>query len=216
MPERVLTVCVGRPAGVPYRGKTVQTGIVKAPVDGRVPLRALGFEGDGQADLTVHGGAEKAAYLYSADAYAWWSGELGRPLRHGEFGDNLTVTGMADADVHVGDTLRLGDALVQVTGPREPCFKLGLRMGDHRFPARFLAADRVGFYVRVLEEGAVGAGDAVELVAADPARLSIAEVHRLYARGRQDADGLRHAAAVPALPEGWRSWAERRLAELGG
>ena len=121
---------------------------------------------------------------------------------------------MADAEVRVGDTLRLGDALVQVTGPREPCFKLGIRMGDHRFPARFQNADRMGFYVRVLQPGRVGAGDAVELVEADPDGLTIAELHRLIARGRGDADGLRRAAGVAALPEGWRVWAENRLAEL--
>jgi len=215
VPERVLSVNVGRPTQVPYRGKTVSTGIFKAPVEGRVMLRELGFDGDKQADPSVHGGVEKAAYLYSADAYAWWGTELGHPLPPAEFGENVTVTGMADDEVCVGDRLRLGQALVQVTGPREPCFKLGIKMGDHRFPARFLAAGRTGFYVSVLEEGTVGAGDAVERVAADPAALSIAEVHDLYAHGRADAEGLRRAAAVAALPEGWRTWAEKRLADLG-
>jgi len=214
VPERVVSVNVGRPTEVPYRGTTVSTGIFKAPVEGRAMLRRLGFDGDKQADPTVHGGAEKAAYLYSADAYAWWATELGHPLRPAEFGENVTVTGMADDEVCVGDRLRLGEALVQVTGPREPCFKLGIRMGDHRFPARFMAAGRNGFYVSVLEEGTVGAGDAVERVEAHPAGLSIAEVHRLYAHGRADAEGLRRAVAVPELPEGWRSWAEKRLAEL--
>jgi MOSC domain-containing protein YiiM len=215
MTERVLSVCVGLPVEVPYRGNTVSTGIFKSPVEGRALLRETGFVGDRQADRSVHGGDEKAAYLYSADAYDWWSAELGRRLGPGEFGENVTVTGMADADVCVGDRLRLGDALVQVTGPREPCFKLGIRMADHRFPARFLAAGRNGFYVRVLEEGEVGAGDALERVAADPDGLAIAEIHRLYAHARDDAEGLRRAASVPALPESWRGWAERRLAELG-
>jgi MOSC domain-containing protein YiiM len=215
VPERVLSVNVGLPTAVPYRGKTVWTGIFKAPVEGRVTLGELGFDGDKQADPSVHGGVEKAAYLYSADAYAWWAAALGHAMPPAQFGENLTVTGMPEDEVCVGDRLRVGEALVRVTGPREPCFKLGIRMGDHRFPARFLAAGRTGFYVAVLEEGTVGAGDAVERVAADPDGLSVAEVHRLYATGREDADGLRRVAAVPALPDGWRRWAEKRLAEIG-
>ena len=207
MAERVLTVNVGRATAVPYRGRAVQTGIFKGPVEGRVMLGELGFEGDEQADPTVHGGAEKAAYLYSADDYDWWSRELGHPLAHGEFGENVTVTGMADAEVRVGDTLRLGDALVQVTGPREPCFKLGIRMGDHRFPARFQDGDRMGFYVRVLQPGAVGAGDAVELVEPDPDGLTIAELHRLVAQGRGGRRG-------PAAGRG-RGRPARGLAGLG-
>jgi MOSC domain-containing protein YiiM len=214
VPERVVSLNVGRATGLPYRGKTVRTGIFKGPVEGRLRLGALGFAGDEQADPRVHGGVEKAAYLYSADDYAWWAGELGHPVPPGEFGENVTVTGLSGAEVCVGDRLRVGDALVEVTGPREPCFKLGIRMCDHRFPARFLAAGRTGFYVRVLEEGDVGAGDAVERVACDRDRLAVAEVHRLYAEGRDDAAGLRRAAAAAALPEGWRDWAERRLAEL--
>jgi MOSC domain-containing protein YiiM len=212
--ERVVSVNVGRPVAVPYRGKTVQTGIFKAPVDGRVRVRALGLEGDAQADLSVHGGVDKAAYVYSADAYAWWAEQLGHRMPPAEFGENLTVTGLADADVAVGDVLRAGEALVQATTPREPCFKLGIRMGDHRFPARFREAARMGFYVRVLEEGTVGAGDAIEVVSRDPHGLTIAGLHALYAAGRRDREGLRRAAAVPALPEDWREWCERRLAEV--
>lgn len=211
--ERVLSLNVGRAVAVPYRGKTVRTGIFKAPAEGRLHLGPQGFEGDEQADLNVHGGVEKAAYIYSADAYAWWSSELGHALAPAEFGENLTVTGLGDDVVNVGDHLRVGEALVEVTGPREPCYKLGIRMGDHRFPARFRAAGRTGFYVRVIAPGSVGAGDRVERVFADPHRLTIAEVHRLYADRGTDAAGLRRAAAVPALPEGWRTWFEARLAE---
>jgi MOSC domain-containing protein YiiM len=211
--ERVVSVNVGRPVAVPWRGKTIRTGIFKAPIEGRAVLRATGFDGDGQADLTVHGGVERAAYCYSADAYARWSEELGHAVRPGEFGENLTVTGLTEDEVAIGDVLRAGEALIQVASPREPCFKLGIRMGDHRFPKRFRDAGRTGFYVRVLEEGSVGAGDPVERVAADRHGVTVAEIHRLFARERGDVAGLRRAAAVPALPEEWRRWCLARIAE---
>jgi MOSC domain-containing protein YiiM len=210
--ERLLSVNVGRPVELPHRGRTVRTGIVKSPVRGRVALRRLNLEGDGQADLSVHGGEEKAAYVYSWDAYLWWMEELGRRLQPGELGENLTVTGLADGEVRIGDVLRVGEALVAVTGPREPCYKLGIRMGDPRFPAHFLRANRVGFYVRVLEEGTVGAGDEVTRERSDPESPTIAEIHRLYAHARDDRPALRRLVASPALPTRWREWAERRLA----
>jgi MOSC domain-containing protein YiiM len=211
--ERVLSVNVGQPTQVPYRGGLVSTSIFKAPVDGPVALRRLGFDGDSQADPSVHGGEYKAAYLYSADAYAWWSGELGHELQPGEFGENLTVTGLLDADVYVGDVLRVGAATVEVTTPREPCFKLGIRMGDPRFVPRFRDANRTGFYVRVLDEGAVQRGDVIEVVRRAPDSVTIAEFHRIFVAGGNDVDALRRLAAAPGLEPGWREWCERRIAE---
>jgi MOSC domain-containing protein YiiM len=211
--ERVLSVNVGQPTQVPYRGGLVSTSIFKAPVDGPVTLRRLGFDGDSQADPTVHGGEHKAAYFYSTDAYAWWSGELGHELQPGEFGENLTVTRLLDTDVSTGDVLRVGTATVEVTTPREPCFKLGIRMGDPRFVPRFRDANRTGFYVRVLDEGAVEAGDAVEVMHRAPGSVTIAEFHRIYVDGRSDVDALRRLAAVPNLEPGWLEWCERRIAE---
>jgi MOSC domain-containing protein YiiM len=211
--EQVLALNVGRPTQVPYRGGMVSTGIFKYPVEGRVMLRATGFDGDGQADPTVHGGEHKAAYIYSADAYAWWMDELGHPLQHGEFGENLTVTGFGDGDVSVGDILRIGDALVQVTSPREPCFKLGIRMADPRFIPRFRDANRLGFYVRVLQEAEIGAGDTAEVVERATGSITIAEFHQVIVGGRGDVDALQRLAAAPTLEPGWVDWCTRRVAE---
>ena len=213
MAEQVVSLNVGRPTQVPYRGSTISTAIFKYPVEGRVMLRRTGFDGDGQADPSVHGGEHKAAYIYSADDYAWWIQELGHQLQHGEFGDNLTVTGFRDDTVSVGDVLRIGAALVQVASPREPCFKLGIRMGDARFQARFRAAGRMGFYVRVLEEGAVGAGDAAEIVERSTGSVTIAEFHQVIVDGRDDPGALRRLAAAPTLEPEWVDWCERRTAE---
>jgi MOSC domain-containing protein YiiM len=204
MPDRVLSVNVGRAVEVPHRGRMVPTGIFKAPIEGPAMLRRLGVEGDVQADLRVHGGVDKAVYLYGWDAYEWWIAELGHRLQPGEFGENLTVTALDERRVHVGDRLRAGAALLEVTTPREPCFKLGIRMGDPRFLKRFARAGRTGLYARVLEEGAVGAGDPVERVHHAADQPTIAELHRLFAFARDDLEGLRRAAAAAALPEGWR------------
>lgn len=215
MSEHVVSVNVGRPTQVPYRGNMISTGIFKYPVEGRVMLRATGLDGDGQADPTVHGGVDMAAYVYAQEAYDWWMTELGHPLQPGEFGENLTVTGLTDDAVQVGDVLRIGDALVQVTTPREPCFKLGIRMGDHRFPARFREANRMGFYLRVLEEGEIGPGDSAEITERAEASLTIAEFHGTYVSGRDDGAALERLAAAAGLPQSWQDWAAKRIAELG-
>ena len=215
MAERVASVNVGLPTQVPYRGGLISTGIFKAPTDGPVMLRRLGFEGDGQADPSVHGGEHKAAYVYSSDAYAWWAGELGHALQPGEFGENLTVSGFRDEDVRVGDVLRIGAATAQVASPREPCFKLGIRMGDPRFVPRFRDANRLGFYVRVIDEGPVAVGDAIEVIEPADGSVTIAEFHRIYVDGRDDPHALRRLADAPALEPGWRDWCARRLVELG-
>jgi MOSC domain-containing protein YiiM len=192
----------------------ISTGIFKSPVEGPVLLRATGFAGDGQADLTVHGGEHKAAYVYSADDYAWWAEELGHPLQYGEFGENLTVTGFRDHEVSVGDILQIGAARVQVTSPREPCYKLGIRMGDPQFIPRFRAANRMGFYVRVLVEGEVEVGDAVTVDQRADATVTIAEFHDVIVDGRGDRVALQRLAAAPGLESGWRDWVANRLAEL--
>ncbi len=215
MTEKVLSVNVGRPTQVPYHGNMISTGIFKYPVDGRVMLRATGFDGDGQADPSVHGGVEMAAYVYSQNSYDAWMTELDHPLQPGEFGENLTVTGLTDDAVQVGDTLRIGDALVQVTSPREPCYKLGIRMGDHRFPARFRAANRMGFYLRVLEDGAVGAGDGAEIDDRADGSVTIAEFHRIYVDGHDDRAALERLTNAPGMPASWHEWATKRIAELG-
>jgi MOSC domain-containing protein YiiM len=214
MAERVLSVNVGVPREVPHAGSTVMTGIFKDPVDGSVMLGPDGLEGDVQADRSVHGGPHLAAYVYSAGDYAWWAAELGRDLPPGTFGENLTVTGFPDTDVRVGDRFRLGSALVEATTPRTPCFKLGIRMGDKRFVARFHAEGRLGFYVRVVEPGEVAAGDAVERVARGPWEVSIADLGRLHRDGGTAGEFRTALTAGDLVHPRWREWMENRLAEL--
>jgi len=216
MAERVVSVNVGRPTQVPYEGRLITTGIFKVPVDGPLHLGRTNLDGDGQADLKVHGGPDRAAYVYSLDSYDWWARELGHPMHPGDFGENLTLTGFTDADVRIGDRIRIGEALVEPTSPREPCYKLGMRMADKRFVERFSRADRVGFYVRVIEEGAVAAGDPAVLEAAADGQPTIAELHRVYAYARDDVDALRLIVAAPALSGGWRRFLQARLEEAGG
>jgi MOSC domain-containing protein YiiM len=214
VPDRILSVNVGQRVEVPHNGRMVATGIFKGPIDGPAMLRRLEVEGDVQADLSVHGGLDKAVYLYGWDAYLWWMDELGHRLQPGEFGENLTVTVLDENRVHVGDRFRVGDALLELTTPREPCFKLGIRMGDPGFLKRFARAGRTGAYARVLEEGAVAAGDPIERVAHAADQPTIAELHRLFAFARDDLDGLRRAIAAPALPEGWRKMYLRAVERL--
>lgn len=214
MDRHVLAVRRGRARPLPYRGSMVQSGIVKDPVDGAVAVTHLGLEGDEQADLSVHGGVDKALYLYAQGDYDWWQGELGREVPSGIFGENLTVSGDGISDVRIGDQFAIGGVVISASEPREPCFKLGARMGDQGFLTRFREAGRTGFYARVLTEGEVTAGDRITLEkAGDPRNPTIAEVHRLYVQGRDDIEGLQGALHGPDVPDGWREWFEKRLEE---
>ena len=178
---KLISVNVSKPKEIAARGRSVTTGIFKEPVAGRVRLGRLNLEGDGQADLRVHGGPDKAVYAYPFEHYDYWERELGRSdLAYGQFGENLTVEGMLEDVVHIGDVFKVGSALLQITQPRSPCYKLGIRMGSSGFPKRFMASGRPGFYLRVLEEGDMGAGDPIELARADPERLSVLEASRLF------------------------------------
>ncbi len=162
-PSRVLAVSVAHARSVPWNGRAVRTGIFKAPTKDRVRVRRLGLEGDEQADLEVHGGPSKAVYVYPSEHYAFWGQELpGTPLPWGAFGENLTVTGLSEAGVRVGDRFRIGTVLLAATKPRFPCYKLGIKFGRDDLVPRFLASGRTGFYLRVLEEGELGPGDAIE------------------------------------------------------
>ncbi len=166
LPEsKLLSINTSLPRSVPVHGELVETGIFKRPVNGTVMLRRLNLDGDAQADLGVHGGVDKAVYVYSAEHYDSWNDELGRRLTYGQFGENLTVTGLLESTVHFADVLAVGEAVLQVTQPRSPCYKLGIAMGDQGFLKRFLESGRSGFYCRVLTEGVIEAGDAVSLLA---------------------------------------------------
>jgi MOSC domain-containing protein YiiM len=210
---KVVSVNVGLPREVLWHGRPVTTGIWKEPVAGRVPLRALNLDGDRQADLRVHGGPEKAVYAYPSEFYELWSRE--RPeleFGPGVFGENLTTAGLPDGDVHVGDRFGVGTAELVVTQPRLPCFKLGLKLGRDEFVTEFLERGLLGFYLAVVREGDVGAGDPIVALERDPRAFPVTEVARLYAVDRDDVEGMRRAAEHDALPESWRDWFRNQIA----
>jgi MOSC domain-containing protein YiiM len=211
---RVISVNVGQPRPVQWNGRTVLTGIFKAPVAGRVLMRALNLDGDRQADLSVHGGPDKAVYVYPSEHYDFWREELpGTDLPWGAFGENLTSEGWEEYEVHVGDRFRIGTAEVVVTQPRMPCFKLGIKFGREDIVPRFLESGRPGFYLRVLEEGEVEAGDAMERIQEDPHRITVVDIVRLYLDrdGSAGRDLLESAVRVEALSPAWREGFARRL-----
>jgi MOSC domain-containing protein YiiM len=212
----LLSVNVSLPKEVPYMDKTTTTGIFKEPVSGRVMLLSLNLDGDGQADLKGHGGIYKAAYAYSIENYDYWKRELGRTdFTPGQFGENFTVEGMLDDAIYIGDQFRVGRALVEVTQPRVPCFKLGIKMGMPQFPKMFLASCRVGFYLRILEEGEVGARDVVERIKTDPERMSVREVCHLLYFDQKNLEGAQKVLRIQALSPGWRGSFEERLTKAG-
>ena len=209
---KLVSLNVGRPRIVVWDGRPVSTGIYKTPVSGRVMLRALNLDGDRQADLTVHGGPTKAAYVYPSEHYDYWRGELpGVELPWGTFGENFTTEGLDEAAVNIGDRFRIGAAEVVVTEPRLPCYKLGIKFGRMAFLRRFLASGRTGFYLSVGREGEVGAWDEIELIGRDPNRVTVADIVRLYALGGGDSETMRRAVAVEALPEKWRDHFRQQL-----
>jgi MOSC domain-containing protein YiiM len=203
---RVVSVNVGMPRQVLSNGATVLTGIFKQPVSGAVTIRRLNLDGDQQADLSVHGGAEKAVYAYPAEHYEYWQHELPDvPFSWGRFGENLTTDGLREDTVYIGDCWKIGSAVLTVTQPRLPCYKLALRFDRDDMPKRFLASGRTGFYFSVLEEGEVRAGSEIEPVSQDPRRVSVADVVRLYLGQVSHPDLLQRALQVPALPANWKA-----------
>ena len=212
-PARVVSVNVGRPRVVRWKGRDVTTGIFREPVDGRVAVRRLNIDGDRQADLAVHGGVAKAVYAYPLEHYAYWQEELDEELAFGAFGENLTVEGLPlEEEIAIGDRFRVGSAELVVTQPRLPCYKLDLRFGRARMVKRFLLSGRTGYYLAVTTEGEVGAGDAVETVARHPARVPVAAITRAYAGDRDDLATVERLVALDVLPSDWRRYFAERLA----
>ena len=176
---KLLSVQVGRPRKVKWRGRTVTTGIYKEPVPGRIMVRRKNVEGDEQADLRVHGGRDKAVYVYPSEHYAFWRTELpGMPLPYGMFGENFTTEGLDESSVCIGDRFRIGGAVVEVSHPRVPCYKLAVKFGRTDMPQRFHASGRCGFYLAILEEGEVGAGDLWERLSREAAGMSVLHCYR--------------------------------------
>ena len=212
---KLVSVNIGLPRDVMWHGRRVTTAIYKEPVDGRIALRTLNLDGDRQADLTVHGGAHKAAYCYPVEHYDYWKRALaGRTLPTAIFGENFTTDGLVEDSVCVGDRLSIGSAHVVVTQPRLPCYKLGVRFQSDDMVKRFLASRRTGFYVAVTQEGDVGAGDDITVIARDSNVVRVSDITRLYVAktfSDEDVESVQRALRVAALPEPWKEYFRDRL-----
>jgi len=211
---QVLSVNVGRPREVEWRGESVLTSIFKAPVAGRVPVARLNLRGDEQSDLSVHGGPDKAVYAYPSEHYDYWRNEVpGLDFPLGVFGENLTTEGLGEDTVCIGDRFRAGTAELVATQPRMPCFKLGIRFGRPDMVKRFLRSGRTGFYFKVIEEGEVATGDAIERVGRSEEGVTVADIVALYVAEAPPPDLLRRASRLPDLPESWREYFRERMPE---
>jgi ferredoxin-NADP reductase/MOSC domain-containing protein YiiM len=205
-PGRLLSVNVGLPQDVPWQGRTVHTAVWKQPVPGPQMVRRLNIDGDGQGDLAGHGGEHRAVFVYQIDSYRYWQQQLARDdFSYGQFGENFTVEGLADDQVRIGDRYQIGQALFEVTQPRVTCYRVGIRMNDPRIPALLVSHHRPGFYLRVLREGAVQAGDEIVPVAPGPEAMTVAEVDALLYLPGHSRQRVAQALRIPALPDGWKA-----------
>ena len=203
---RLLSVNVGLPRDIAWHGQTVHTSVWKDPVQGRRLVRQLNVEGDGQGDLSGHGGEQRAVFVYQMDSYHYWESLLGRSdFIFGQFGENFTVEGLPDNEVCIGDRYRIGDAIFEVTQPRVTCYRVGIRTNEPRMPALLVEHHRPGFYFRVLQEGEVGAGDEIVKITDGPERISVAEIDALLYLPGHPRERLERALRVPALSKGWQS-----------
>jgi MOSC domain-containing protein YiiM len=212
---KLLSINVARPRIIIAKGQRISTGIFKEPVEGPLMLRRLNLDGDRQADLRVHGGPSKAAYVYPSEHYPLWRKELpDMDLQYGMFGENFTTQGLNEVNTNIGDRFRIGGAVVMVTQPREPCFKLAAKFGRDDIIKKFLESGRSGFYLAVVEEGLVEAGQSVERIYRDENGVTIADMNRLYLHGASDAALVRRALRVEALPSGYRDYLLQELQSL--
>jgi MOSC domain-containing protein YiiM len=202
---RVLSVNVGRAREFEYNGHPAKSAIWKAPVVGRIAARGVNLEGDEQADRKAHGGPDKAVYAYAVEDIRWWEQELARSLQHGGFGENLTTEGIKVNDALVGERWEIGTAVLEVSEPRVPCWRLGVRMTDEMFPRRFTKAMRPGAYLRIIVEGDLAAGDEIRVIHRPDHDLTIRDVFRIYTRDRNEIERL---VAIPQISASWKRWAE--------
>jgi len=209
---RLMSLNVARPRLAVYKDQTVSTGIFKQPVFGPVQLRSLNLDGDRQADLAVHGGRFKAVYAYPSEHYDFWRQQLpGTQLASGMFGENFTTEGLFERDLHIGDRLQIGTAVIMVRQPRIPCYKLALKFHRNDILARFLRSGRSGFYFSVDQEGIVECGNSFEFLSREPEAITISEINVLFAEDQCDRSLLERALATPELPEDWRDYFRKRL-----
>jgi MOSC domain-containing protein YiiM/ferredoxin-NADP reductase len=214
---RLLSVNVGLPRDIDWKGRTVYTGIWKRPVQGRCWAGKLNLHGDGQGDLGGHGGEQRAVFVYQIESYRHWQDTLQRnDFEYGHFGENFTIEGLPDATVCIGDRYRIGAALFEVTQPRVTCYRVGIRTNEPRMPALLTSSGRPGFYLRVLEEGAVGAGDEIIKVGEAPERMSVAEINALLYSPHHPREGLERALRIDALSPGWRGSFDALLRNAAG
>ena len=212
--RRILSINVGQPRAVQAGDRKVLTSIFKTPVQGPVALRRYNIEGDRQSDLSVHGGPNKAVYLYPSEHYPFWAAQLPDiDLPPGALGENLTTEGMLEEEVHIGDVFRIGTATVKVSQPRMPCFKLAIRMNRSDMVKRFWASGRPGIYFSIVEEGEFQAGDRIDLLEGDPRRVSVADVVRVYKRETEDPDLLSRLMEAP-LSGSWKKEIRERWAQM--
>jgi MOSC domain-containing protein YiiM len=202
---KILSVNVGLPREVKFKGEIVTTGIFKEPVKGRVKLRKLNLDGDRQADLTVHGGIDKAVYAYPSEHYEYWQHELpDMDFSWGMFGENFTTVGLIEDSVNIGDKFQIGTSQLIVTQPRMPCYKLGIKFGRTDMIRKFLKSRRPGIYFKVLKEGEVGEGDEIELFSKNKTSVTINDIVRLYVEDKKDVETIKKAISIESLPNGWK------------
>ena len=203
---KLLSINVSKPKPIEYNGKTVYTGIFKEPISGAVMLRENNIDGDGQGDLKVHGGTYKAIYGYPFEHYSHWQQVLNRDdLTYGQFGENLTVSGMLEEEIHIGDVFQIGSHVkLEITQPRVPCFKLGYKMGQPEFPRQFLESGRVGFYFRVIAEGEITAGDAISRIEISSEQMSVKEILNLRYFDTNNHEKINKARKLTALSPSWK------------
>lgn len=210
----IVSLNVGKPVTVDYQGKDLSTGIYKQPVEGSLFLSSLNFEGDGQADLINHGGLDKAVCAYPSEHYPYWERSLGKPMPYAAFGENLTLRGLLEDEVCIGDVYRVGEAVLQVSQPRYPCFKLSQKHGVKDMPARVLNTGYSGFYFRVLEEGSVSADSPVTRLDSHASGIAVLEVLRMMKDGRKDEQGLERMLEIDELASSLKSQFGTWLATL--
>ena len=208
---QLLSLNIGLPKEVTYGGKVIHTGINKKQVKEAVFLSFVKFNGDGQADLVHHGGVDKAVCVYTGDHYPYWEKELNQDLVYGAFGENITVSGMREEDVCIGDMFELGQAIVQVTQPRQPCFKLAKKYNIPKLPLYFQETGYTGFYFRVLKEGWVSSVDTLKRLQSDPKGVSVAFANRIMHKEKQNVEGVKRILEVNALSSSWRKSFEKRI-----
>ena len=209
---KLISINVGLPREITVAGKTVRTSIWKYPVQGRIRISTLNLDGDQQSDLSVHGGVDKAVYLYPSEHYSYWRAQLADlDLPWGAFGENFTSEGIVEDQVTIGDRLRVGSAEFMVTQPRMPCFKLGIRFNRRDIVKRFLESKRSGFYLSVIREGEVENGNAIEFAERQETGVTITDIVNLYMIDSENQELLRRATELPALPQSWKDYFRKRL-----